>query len=647
MFQLNRRPASISSSRTLPARRNSLLSVGGAAEEQLEERCMLATYYVATNGNNANNGKSLSKPFKTIQKAADVAKAGDNVQIRGGTYREQVSIRRSGALGKAITFIGYKNERVVISAVDKVKSKPVIVGGNVSRYNLQSTIGNSVKDGTKNGNILKNRQGLSVFNKGVVLQEGRRRNSTDQLNADTWATAESGDKTKLVDKQGNFTKDLVGSYVFVRPNKFNLEKVRIKSVPNSTTLVFDRPIIRNVIRPNSPYMLLDNRKFVDSAGEWYFNEEENNLYVFGKPGSGISVKVRKEGFVTNNHNHLRFIRLNFLGGDIELGTSSNITIDRIDAYATDRISGAFITGAGSGSVQALKFTGNNNKVSNSTFRHMWQAGIRLAGSGNRVYNNKFLNSGINGGGAGGVALGGSRNLVSYNTFVNIGRSAIFGGAGSRNVIEHNYFEKAARITKDTGAIYYWNKDLQGLTIRRNFFTGMRGATTGAIYMDNQVKNVVIHNNIVTNSDFGIITNRPSTNVRVFNNTLAASVKNSLFAGAGGAAAGPATRGKHWNNIYVRLSPSLTLAPGGTSVSNNVRITNDSIFVNPGKRDFRLKAGSSPINKGRVIAGVTDGFNGSAPDAGAIEFGKPMFVFGANFSKSPTANQVVYRWRKLP
>ena len=46
-----------------------------------------ATYYVATNGSNNNPG-TLARPFATLRHAAEnVARAGDTILMRGGTYR--------------------------------------------------------------------------------------------------------------------------------------------------------------------------------------------------------------------------------------------------------------------------------------------------------------------------------------------------------------------------------------------------------------------------------------------------------------------------------------------------------------------------------------------------------------------------------
>ena len=62
------------------------------------------TYYVsASRGNDANPG-SEEKPFRTIQKAADVMVAGDDCLIDDGVYRETVTLKKSGTKEKPIRF---------------------------------------------------------------------------------------------------------------------------------------------------------------------------------------------------------------------------------------------------------------------------------------------------------------------------------------------------------------------------------------------------------------------------------------------------------------------------------------------------------------------------------------------------------------
>jgi hypothetical protein len=62
-----------------------------------------ATYYVAINGDDANPG-TAAQPWRTVQKAANVMVAGDNVLISPGNYAESVTTRAHGSSGARIRF---------------------------------------------------------------------------------------------------------------------------------------------------------------------------------------------------------------------------------------------------------------------------------------------------------------------------------------------------------------------------------------------------------------------------------------------------------------------------------------------------------------------------------------------------------------
>ena len=61
------------------------------------------TYYVSTTGNDANTG-ARTKPWRTIQKAARIAEAGDTVIVAAGKYAGRVNLTRSGKHGSPIIF---------------------------------------------------------------------------------------------------------------------------------------------------------------------------------------------------------------------------------------------------------------------------------------------------------------------------------------------------------------------------------------------------------------------------------------------------------------------------------------------------------------------------------------------------------------
>ena len=69
--------------------------------------------YVAPTGKDTNAG-TLSAPWKTVQKAANSAKAGDTVHIREGSYTEKVQINVSGTSSARITFRNYTGEKPVL-----------------------------------------------------------------------------------------------------------------------------------------------------------------------------------------------------------------------------------------------------------------------------------------------------------------------------------------------------------------------------------------------------------------------------------------------------------------------------------------------------------------------------------------------------
>lgn len=79
-------------------------------------RAWAADYYVAPTGNDANAGTEAA-PFATVQKGNDVAKAGDTVWLRGGTFQigKQLKLNKSGPSdAMRIRFFAYQGEHPVL-----------------------------------------------------------------------------------------------------------------------------------------------------------------------------------------------------------------------------------------------------------------------------------------------------------------------------------------------------------------------------------------------------------------------------------------------------------------------------------------------------------------------------------------------------
>jgi hypothetical protein len=80
-----------------------------------------AEFHVATQGNDANRGTKES-PFRTIQRAADLAQPGDVITVHAGTYRERINPPRGGtAERERIIYQAAKGEQVEIKGSEIVK----------------------------------------------------------------------------------------------------------------------------------------------------------------------------------------------------------------------------------------------------------------------------------------------------------------------------------------------------------------------------------------------------------------------------------------------------------------------------------------------------------------------------------------------
>jgi hypothetical protein len=75
-----------------------------------------SSFYVSKTGDDSNPG-TLAAPWRTIQHAADTARAGSTVNVRGGIYEELLNIKTSGnAADGFITFRSYPGETAVLDA---------------------------------------------------------------------------------------------------------------------------------------------------------------------------------------------------------------------------------------------------------------------------------------------------------------------------------------------------------------------------------------------------------------------------------------------------------------------------------------------------------------------------------------------------
>ncbi len=104
--------------------------------------------YVSPLGNDANPGTDPAAPLRTIQRAADLSEPGDLILIEPGTYRESVTVPRSGTVTQPIVFRG-NGMGVTLDGADIVIETGVNwtpLGDNLYSYITGFQTGHAVTD---------------------------------------------------------------------------------------------------------------------------------------------------------------------------------------------------------------------------------------------------------------------------------------------------------------------------------------------------------------------------------------------------------------------------------------------------------------------------------------------------------------------
>lgn len=122
--------------RVKTAIRTVAVMAGGALAMALpasEASAAPTTLVVATNGADTAPG-TLAQPLRTIQRAVDLARPGDSIAVRGGTYAltDNVTIATSGTASLPISLGAYQGERVVVDG-EHLAASHTPVGGSIPR----------------------------------------------------------------------------------------------------------------------------------------------------------------------------------------------------------------------------------------------------------------------------------------------------------------------------------------------------------------------------------------------------------------------------------------------------------------------------------------------------------------------------------
>ncbi len=156
-------------------------------------------YWLSPSGNDSNDGKSEAKAFKTPQKAMDMAQAGDQVWVTGGTYPVSATVKtkNSGTKDAIIKFFAVKGEKPVFdcSSMRNKGNESSTYRGLDLRQNWWHVKGINISGAGYNGIIIAGEnitlEGCAVYDcghDGITL--GGNATNTLVLNCDSYRNCE-------------------------------------------------------------------------------------------------------------------------------------------------------------------------------------------------------------------------------------------------------------------------------------------------------------------------------------------------------------------------------------------------------------------------------------------------------------------------
>jgi len=585
-------------------------------------------YYVSTTGSDSNTGTSLGSCYRTIQKAAGMAQAGDNVYVRGGVYRETVTVANSGTASAPITFQPYRNESVTISGLD------VLNGGwsTHSGSTYQNTVSCGVSQLFVNGKMMSEARSS---NSGYVNPLARTYNTVDSASivaSPSTSTINSSSLGSPTNGTWNGAKMAVidGRYSWV---------TNTTAVTSQTGNTLNFQWSRGTDVDHSPvagnrFYLYNTLAAVDSSKEYYYDSAQSKLYfnsAVNPNAQTVEIRTRKDGFNLNTNSYIAVNGFQFKAANLNASGNNN-TINNVQVLYATTFDEADAD-PGWGRTSGLLLNGSNNTVSNSEVAYSWGNGIKVYGNNNTVNNNLVHDVDWYGNDSSGVDIHDtSGSIVINNTVYNTGRSGMTGNNSNNAMVANNDISHFGVLTSDVGGFYTRGTNGGTTRISRNkIHDGEAPYMSVGVYLDNSSSNYTVDHNLVTNQEsagvmtYGVFCNKPSSNTNIDNNTVWGTTSNGIAA-------------KTCTNVNISNNLTSKNVYGGNSRVTNISTTIDQ-FNNSRTGDYTLKSTSSAIDAGTAIPYITDDYVGSAPDVGAFESGAAAWTAGANFKTWTAGNQI--------
>jgi len=604
------------------------------AAEALEDRTLLSSYFVSTNGADANPG-TLAQPFATIQHAADLAQPGDTVFVRGGTYRETVTPPRSGTASAPIIFEPYNGESVTISGADLVTGWSRYQGSVYQAtpgWNLGEGNGQILVDGAMVNEAAWPNTGTDLFQPGSVSATSI--SSSVSVNGPFGGTATATIKSSALTQPAGAW---VGATIHIAPGDGWVWQTGTVISSQVGQLVYQYTQLNTqyqIPRAGNPFYLTGKFQTLDSSGEWFQDANTGALYLWTPHGDSpashvVEVKHRLYAFDLSGLSYVDVRGFDLFADSIKTSAASgNLTLSNLNVQYVSQSTinpNPFATKL-SAPTTGILIEGDNIIFSDSTIGFSSGNGVALTGIDDTVQNCFIHDVDYSGGDFGGVLVMGTGDSVVHSTIWNAGRDGVTQYFSGGDHIFNNVIHDFGLMTSDAGGTYAWQTNGQGTEIAYNQIYNGRGGGFGntGLFLDNGDSNFIIDHNLAWNCDNATKLSAPAHDDQVYNNTLV-GVQYSLGSSFPTDMQGSIVE----NNILD--GPVIW----GTGVTENHNLNSSNPgFISASGNNYQLATGSAAIDAGAIVVPYTNGYLGAAPDLGAYESGAAPFAAGATAVAPP-------------
>jgi hypothetical protein len=286
-----------------------------------KNKLTMGLYYVSTIGSDTSGDGSITNPWRTIQKAASLVSAGDNVFIRAGTYNEKVTITGLAGSGSWITFQPYNNEQVIVDGTGVTGSYDGVIlllnGCNFIRitgleiknasYAGVMLYGGEIRDIRVDNCVIDNCQGSGIYAYSAQHSSGK------------YVRRVEFDNNNVHDVNlGRFAQEAISfSYVLgfdIHHNYLAQYEKEGLSVKGGST---DGTVHHNIIDTSTWSGAADYNHigvYVCSYSSLIENVEVYNNYIFGNHGQGIIMRNEEGGTASNIKVYNNVINLTWVYG---------------------------------------------------------------------------------------------------------------------------------------------------------------------------------------------------------------------------------------------------------------------------------------------------------------------------------------------